>query len=172
MNHARLVADIDDTNVDGIFEGFIIYGMENHVPMPQWDHDPVELYAGLERVARLGHVEVWRGRQARPKARAAGLSDRIGEYIYDQGGQDWEKVVARTREVLAVLPKRFPDAIELGNALLRLGRREEALVAYRQPFSYDVMDPLTRKLLERRIAELEGGDDLASLKPLVNPWRE
>jgi hypothetical protein len=34
------------------------------------------------------------------------------------------------------------------------------------------MDPLTRKLLERRIAELEGGDDLASLKPLVNPWRE
>lgn len=71
-----------------------------------------------------------------------------------------------------MLPKRFPDAIELGNALLRLGRGEEALAAYRQPFACDVMDPLTRKLLEGRIAELERGDEAANLKPLVNPWRE
>jgi hypothetical protein len=81
-------------------------------------------------------------------------------------------VAARSREVLAVLPKRFPDAIELGNALLRLGRGEEALAAYRQPLAYDVMDPLTRQLLERRIAELERGTAVENLKPLVNPWRE
>jgi tetratricopeptide (TPR) repeat protein len=172
LNYARRVLDLDDTNVEGIYEGFVVYGMENHVPMPQWDHDPVEMFAGLERVARFGHIEVWRGRQARPKARASALSDRIGEYIYEQGGQDWEKVAARSREVLAVLPKRFPDAIELGNALLRLGRGEEALAAYRQPLAYDVMDPLTRQLLERRIAELERGTAVENLEPLVNPWRE
>ncbi len=172
LNYARRVVDLDDDNAEGIYEGFFVYGMENHNAYPQWDHDPVEMFAGLERVARIGHIEVWRGRQARPKARAYSLSDRIGEYIYEQGGQDWEKVAARSRDVLAVLPKRFPDAIELGNALLRLGRGEEALAAYRQPLSYDVMDPLTRKQLERRVAELERGDEVASLKPLVNPWRE
>ncbi len=41
-----------------------------------------------------------------------------------------------------------------------------------QTRSYDVMDPLTRKLLERHIAELERGADVASLETLVNPWRE
>ena len=71
--------------------------------MPQWDHDPVEMYAGLVRVARFGHIEVWRGRQLRPKARASSMSDRIGEYIYEQGGQEWEKVAARTREVLEIM---------------------------------------------------------------------
>ncbi len=100
------------------------------------------------------------------------MSHRIGEYIYEEGGQDWEKVIARTREVLQVLPQRFPDAIELGNALLRLGRHEEALAAYRQPLQFEVVDALTRHQLEQRIAELEHGENLASLKPLGNPWRE
>jgi hypothetical protein len=172
LNYARRVVDLDDTNVEGVYEGFVVYGMENHVPLPQWDHDPAEMYAGLERVARFGHIEVWRGRQLRPKARASSMSDRIGEYIYELGGKDWEKVAARSREVLDVLPKRFPDAIELGNAQLRLGRREEALAAYRQPLQFDVMDALTREQLEQRVAALERGDDLASLTPLVNPWRE
>ncbi len=172
LNYARRVVDLDDTNVEGFYEGFVVRGMEDHVPMPQWGYDPVSVYAGLERVARFGHIEVWRGRQLLPRARATSMSDRIVEYIYEDGGQDWEKVAARSREVLDVLPRRFPDAIELGNALLRLGRREEALAAYRQPFAYELMDALTREQLEQRVAELERGDALATLKPLANPWRE
>lgn len=172
LNYARRVVDLDDTNVEGAYEGFVVRGMRSHVPQPKWGHDPVEMYAGLERVARFGYIEVWRGRQLLPSARASSMSERIVEYIYEDGGQDWEKVAARLREVLDVLPQRFWDAIELGNAQLRLGRRDEALAAYRQPFGYDLMDALTREQLEQRIAELERGDALAGLKPLANPYRE
>lgn len=172
LNYARRVVDLDDTNVEGAYEGFVVRGMRSHVPQPKWGHDPVEMYAGLERVARFGYIEVWRGRQLLPSARATSMSERIGEYIYEQGGQDWGKVAARLREVLDVLPQRFWDAIELGNAQLRLDRRDEALAAYRQPFGYDLMDALTREQLEQRIAELERGDALAGLKPLANPYRE
>jgi hypothetical protein len=174
LAYTRRVDSLDDTNVEGIYEGWFIVPMDRHVPMPQWNHDPAAYFAGLERVARLGYVEIWRGRQVVPQSRAFALSELLVEYVHKEGGGDWEKVAARSREVLAVLPHRFPDAIELGSALLRLGRREDAIAAYRQPFAADrgALDALTRQQLEQRIAELERGDDLATLRPLPNPWTE
>lgn len=174
LRYTRRVASLDDTNIAGIYEGWFIVPMNMHLPMPQADYDPAEYFAGLERVARLGFVEVWRGRQVVPKSRAFALGERIVEYVHDHGGDDWEKVATRAREVLDVLPHAFPMAIERGNALLRLGRRAEAIAAYRQPIAADtgLLDALTREQLERRIAELERGEALAGLRPLPNPWLE
>jgi hypothetical protein len=52
---------------------------------------------------------------------------------------------------------------------VRLGRRADALRAYRPPFSpleRGILDDLSRTDLEEQIARLERGDDLSKIEPL------
>jgi DNA-binding SARP family transcriptional activator len=94
---------------------------------------------------------------------------RVSMYIYKEGGSDWERVAKRLEEVLAVDPLRWEAALELGNAYLRLGRRADALRAYRQPLSRPgsgALDDLSRDDLEAQVARLSAGGDLAAIAPL------
>lgn len=175
MNFARRVTSLEDENVAGEFEGFFYYLVISRLPEPELDWDPDKEFAGLEPVARFGAVEVWRGRQISPRSRAGSLRGKLLEYIYEEKGDDWALVARRLEEVLAVNSYDFSVAIELGNAYLRLGDREAALRAYRQPFSQadrDLLDQMTRASLLQRVASLERGDALDLLPPLRNPWME
>jgi hypothetical protein len=175
MNFARRVTSLDDENVAGEFEGFFFYLTISRLPEPELDWDPDKEFAGLEPVARFGAVEVWRGRQLSPRSRAGSLRAKLLEYIYEEKGEDWALVASRLEEVLAVNSYDFSVAIELGNAYLRLGNRQAALRAYRQPFTQaarDLLDGMTRASLLQRVASLERGDALELLPPLRNPWME
>jgi Bacterial transcriptional activator domain len=165
----KKVEGLDDTNVAGLWEGYFLYRTTDVVPFPETGWDPDTVFKDLTRIARLGSVEVWWGRQRSPDIRAGWMAQLVSEYVYKKGGNDWELVATRLQEVLAVLPWRWNSSLELGNAYLRLGRRAEALQAYRQPFSHlerGILDDLSRRDLEGQIARLERGDDLVTIEPL------
>jgi hypothetical protein len=166
---SKKVEDLNDTNVAGLWEGYFLYHATDRVPFPEVGWDPAAVFKELTRVARLGSVEVWRGRQQSPRVRAGWISRLVSEYIYKKGGSDWELVSKRLEEVLAIAPTDGSAALELGNTYLRLGRRDDAVRAYRQPLAQvdrGLLDDLSRTDLEQQIARLERGDDLARISPL------
>lgn len=175
LNYSRNVVDLADTNRAGIYDGYFIYDSGDQVPAPAFDWDPTEIFKGLTRVVRLGNVEIWRGRQVVPRVRANSLAGRIIEYVYKLHGTDWALVATRAEEVIAVQPTSLGAAVELGNAYVRLGKRAEAIRAFKQPLSLKevgLFDDLVREELQAQVARLERGDDLATMKPVRNPWLE
>lgn len=174
LNYRRRVERLDDTNVDGLYEGFFVYPMPMTLPWPIYDWDPAEAFAELTLVERLGHVCVWRGRQRLPKTRAHNLYEAVTEHIYVKGGTDWARIAARLEEVVPVMPHHVGAAIELGNAYLRLGDRAAAMRAYQRVLHQDrvPVEALVRGQIEAQLAQLDSGGSAAALAPLRNPWME
>jgi hypothetical protein len=114
------VDSIHDDNREGVYEGWFLKNTRARIPGPPWGYDPVEGLRGLEPVARLGNVEMWRGRQSRPESRAWPLLFAIFRYVYSKNGDDWAMVADRSQQVLDLRPQLWPAAIELGNARLKL----------------------------------------------------
>src|SRR3546814_9240413 len=73
----------------------------------------------------------------RPQTRASSLHFKIMDYIYKENGSDWALVADRLEEVVAQLPQKVDAGVELGNAYLRLGRRDEAIGAYQRLLDQD-----------------------------------
>lgn len=174
INFHRRVENLDDTNVDGIYDGYFLYKMGDTLPWPSWDWDPQEVFRGLVLVARVGNVGIWKGRQVRPQARASSLSSKVMDYIYEEGGSDWSLVARRLEEVVVWWPQKIDTAVELGNAYLRLGDGARALVAYRRLLEQDKvpLDALIRQQLETQIALVAASPDAAKVEPMRNPWLE
>ena len=172
--YRRQVETLDDTNVDGRLTGWFVMGMGNLLPVPQADWDPKRDLKGRVLVARFGPIGVWKGTQNDPRGRAGAMGSRVFDYIYKENGRDWAKVALRLEEALKVLPMAVPGYFELGNAYLRLGRREDAIRAYNGMFVQKQMpiDPLVAKQVHAQIDALKAGTPLAQLKPLRNPWLE
>ena len=170
----RQVETIDDTNVEGRLTGWFVMGMGTLLPVPQADWDPKRDLKGRVLVARFGPMGVWKGTQNDPRGRAEAMGGRVFDYIYKENGQDWAKVALRLEEALKELPMAIPGYFELGNAYLRLGRREDAIRAYNGMFVQKQMpiDPLVAKQVHAQIDALKAGTPLAQLKPLRNPWLE
>ena len=88
----------DDTNVDGVYEGYFLYPMHMTLPWPDWDWDPAVNLKGLEMVQRLGYVAVFKGRRQDPQGRAVDVYQKILEHLYKRGGGRDEVVAARLEE--------------------------------------------------------------------------
>lgn len=175
LNYRRRVESLQDGNVQGIYEGWFIHPSQQRLPWPTWDWDPKEAFAGLHRVATFGNVDIWQGRQVRPRTRANSLSDEVLEYIYKDGGQDWPLVAARLEEVVAVVPQSMVNGIELGNAYVRMGDGPSAIGAYRRFLDQDKapVDADVRRQVEAQIERIgTAGDAVATIEPLRNPWLE
>ena len=174
VDYRHRVESLDDTNVEGRYEGYFIYRMIDTLPVPSWDWDPEEVFRDLDLVERMGNVGIWKGRQLRPQSRASSLSAKVIEYIYDEGGDDWALVARRLEEVVALMPQKIDSGVELGNAYLRLGDREHAIQAYRRLLEQDKvpLDALIQRQLEARIALVATTADLSALEPMRNPWLE
>jgi hypothetical protein len=174
LNLRRRVESLDDTNVEGIYDGFFLYKMGYTLPWPSWDWDPKEVFRDLELVARFGNVGIWKGRQVRPQTRASSLSTEVMDYIYEEGGSDWALVARRLEEVVVWYPQKIDAGVELGNAYVRLGDGPHALQAYRRLLLQDKvpLDDLIRRRLEDQIARVEASSDVAKVEPMRNPWLE
>jgi len=172
VNVRRRVESLHDTNLEGIYDGFFVYHMAYTLPWP--GSDPAEIFKGLTLVRRFGDVGVWRGRQVLPRARASAMYNTVVEYIYQKNGADWKLVAARLEEVVAKAPQLHGAAVELGNAYLRLGAREQAARSYRRLLEQKIMpvEELVRRQIETQIAKLKSGADLSTIPPLRNPYLE
>jgi hypothetical protein len=174
LAYHRRVESLDDTNVEGRYEGWFIYPMSDTLPWPQWDWDPAQVFEHLVLVQRFGNIGIWRGHQVRPRSRASSLYYKVSDYIYKEGGDDWALVAKRLEEVVALLPQKLDAGIELGNAWLRVGDGARATTAYRRLLEQDKMpiDALVREQLEQQVERIAAGGDLAKVEPLRNPWLE
>ena len=170
----RQVETLDDTNVSGRLTGWFVMGVNALLPVPQEDWDPKRDLRGRTLVARFGPLGIWKGTQLDPKGRAGAMGSRVIEYIYKENGKDWAKVAARLEEVLRELPMAVPGYFELGNAYVRLGRREDAIRAYNGMFLQKQMpvDALVARQVHTQIDLLESGAPMASIKPMRSPWTE
>lgn len=168
------VDSIHDDNREGVFDGWFLASTRARIPAPHWDYDPAQALAGLEPVTRFGNVEIWRGHQVRPRARAWPLLFAILRYVYSEGGEDWELVADRAGQVLATLPQLWPAALELGNARLKLGDRDGARAAYSAALKETTIPvpEAERARLQAQIGRLDEGRPLASIAPLRSPWLE
>ncbi len=174
LRYRRLVVDLQDDNVAGIYDGWFVYPHDARLPVPQFEWDPREVFKDMRMVADLGNVGIWRGRLVRPKARAGSMNGKVMDYIYKENGQDWALVAKRLEEVVSVSPAMIGSAAELGNAYLRLGDRERAIRAYRRPLEQKQM-PVDVELARRfreQIARVETARDLKQVPMLRNPWME
>lgn len=174
LNYRKRVQDMHDENVAGIFDGYFLVGMSANLPDPDWGWDPEKAFAGTREVARLGYLQVRQGRMTNPMGRAQSVYYRTVEYLYRQEGTDHALVAQRLEEVVKVLPHHAGAGIELGNAYLRLGRRDEARMAYRRLLeqTQSPLEALVRGQLEAQLALIDSGVDVTRLKPVRNPWME
>src|SRR3546814_429593 len=146
LSFRRRVESLADTNVRGHYEGWFVYPMGDTLPWPQWDWDPDVVFKDMRMVARHGNFGIWRGSMERPQTRASSLHFKIMDYIYKENGSDWALVADRLEEVVAQLPQKVDAGVELGNAYLRLGRRDEAIGAYQRLLDQDRSEEHTSEL--------------------------
>ena len=174
MKFRRPVESLKDTNVDGHYAGWFIYPMTDTLPWPQWDWDPKVVFKDMRMVARFGYIGVWRGELRRPQTRAGSMADKVADYIYKEGGDDWSLVAARLEEVVVHLPAKVDAAVELGNAYLRLGERDKAMQVYQRLLEQDKIpvEPKLAAQLKAKIEEVRTARQLANVQPLRNPWME
>lgn len=174
INFRRRVESLDDTNVEGRYDGYFVYTMSDTLPWASWDWDPREVFRDLTMVARFGYIAIWKGTQIRPETRASGVSGKVMDYIYKENGKDWALVARKLEEVVPLIPQQIDSGIELGNAYLRLGDGKRATQAYRRLLDQQrkPVDPQFRKQLEAHISLIETSTDPATLKPMRNPWLE
>ncbi len=175
LNYSRRVTSLADSNAAGVYEGYYIYSIADQVPWPDYHHDPAEVFRDITLVKSLGYVEIWKGRQVHPLARANSLWLLLEEYLYRDGGTDWRLVAQRGEEILSVNTSNFGAAIETGNAYIRLGQRDDA----RRWFAYILSSPRSRLLSDAVLAavremvqQLESDVPLSGIEPLRNPNRE
>ena len=174
FNERRFVESLDDTNVEGRYDGWFVYPATSQLPWPQWDWNPEEVFRDMAFVERRGHVMVWRGTLVRPRARASSMVGMVMDYIYKEEGKDWALVAARLEEAMVHTPNRIDGAVELGNAYIRLGKREEAVAAYRNLIEQQdspIEDKLKGVLLAQ-IERVQAAEDVRDVEPMRNPWME
>ena len=174
LRQRRLVESLDDTNVEGRFDGWFVYAMPSTLPWPQWDWDPKVVFKDMRLAARFGHVGIWRGTLVRPQSRAGSLKGKVMDYIYKEDGDDWALVAARLEEVVPLGPQAVDAGVELGNAYVRLGRRDEAIRSYQRLLDQDKI-PVEAKVaaqLRAQIERIRTASDVAKVAPMRNPWLE
>ena len=174
LHYRRRVESLDDTNVAGHYRGWFIHGMADTLPWPQWDWDPQVVFKDMKLVARFGYVGIWHGEMTRPQTRAGSMFSKVGDYIYKDGGDDWKLVSDRLEEVVAQLPAQVGAGVELGNAYLRQGRRDEAIAAYRALLAQTKVpvEPSIAAQLKAQIAAIEAAPKGTTVEPMRNPWLE
>lgn len=172
MPKGNYVQDLNDTNTAGDYAGWFVYDSWAHMPDPERQWDPIEVFRGQKLVQRLGTLEIWHGTQHLPRMRASSVYHRVMEFIYRDGKQDWPLVATRLAEVNAQLPYHVGAGVELGNARLRMGDRDGARDTYQRLLvtADSQLDPLTRTTLQRQVEALANGKQ--DVAPLRNPWME
>ena len=165
LHYARFTTGLDDRNTEGVFDGFYFVGTHLLVPAPQEHWDPA-IFDGLERVARFGNTVVFRGRWAAPMVRAYSLRHHVLEAIFKDPAPNWELIAEKLQEVVQALPWSSASATLLGNAHLRLDRREQAIAAYEHALREAATADPMRAALQAQVARLRSDEPLSTIQPL------
>ena len=118
-------------------------------------------------IARFGNLFVFRGTFRDPDTKVLRLTMRARNKIYT-AEPDIEGAIKLLSEAVALDPKKFHNAVELGNQHLKTGKREEALRAYRIAKENAPADDAISELLTRQI-ERVAAEPLEQISPLRNP---
>ena len=118
-------------------------------------------------IARFGNLFVFRGTFKFPEARNTSLTVRAMNKIYT-AEPDTEGAIKLLTEAVAINPKKFSNAVELGNQYLKIGKREEALRAYHLAKENAPADDEISNLLTRQIERVTT-EPLEQISPLRNP---
>lgn len=118
-------------------------------------------------IARFGNLFVFRGTFRDPDTKVFRLANRAKNKIYT-AEPDIEGAIKLLSEAVALDPKKFHNAVELGNQYLKTGKREEALQAYRIAKENAPADDAIGELLTRQI-ERVAAEPLEQISPLRNP---
>lgn len=150
--------------------GTFIIGAEALAPSLWWDVG--KTFRDATPVARIGNLFVFRGTFPAPHAaQAYTLYMRAVHGKIYTAEPDVQGGIAMLSRSVALDPKAFFVALELGNQYLKIGNREEALRAYRMaqenaPASDDISE-----LLARQIERVQSAP-LAQIQLLRNPGLE
>jgi hypothetical protein len=121
-------------------------------------------------VARLGNLLIDRGTFELPWVRS--LHAYMGAVMLQHSPKpDPQKIETLLTEAVRLNPRAYPMRISLGNALVKRGRRDEAVRAFTA--ARDTLlagDPL-HEILDRHI-ELVRREPLQGVPQLTNPWAE
>ena len=118
-------------------------------------------------IARFGNLFVFRGTFYDPDTKIFRLTLRANNKIYT-AEPDIEGAIKLLSEAVALDPKKFHNAVELGNQYLKTGKREEALRAYRIAKENAPADDAISELLARQIERVTT-EPLEQITPLRNP---
>ena len=165
VRYSRFTTGLEDNNSEGVFEGYYFVKINDLIPAPHEHWDPA-IFNGLERVARFGNTVVFRGRWVAPMVRAYSLRNYVIEAIFKNPAPDWELIAEKLEEIVQALPWSSATAILLGNAHLRLDRREQAVAAYEHALREAVAADPVRPALQAQLARLRSGEPLSALQPL------
>ena len=150
--------------------GTFIIGAEHLAPSLWWDIG--KNFREATPIARIGNLFVFRGTFPAPHAaQAYTLYTRAVHGKIYTAEPDIEGGIEMLARSVALDPRAFFVALELGNQYLRIGNREEALRAYRlaqenAPTSDDI-----HELLARQIERVQSAP-LAQIQLLRNPGLE
>ena len=129
-------------------------------------------FRGATPVARFGNVFVFRGTfPASPAAQSRLLYSRAVYGKLYAPEPDVEGGIKMLWRSVALDPKAFVVALELGNQYLKLGDREAALRAYRMARENSPASDDVGELLARQIERVET-EPLERIQPLRNPGLE
>jgi hypothetical protein len=121
-------------------------------------------------IARYGNLFVFRGTFKFPEIRNTSLTQRARRKIYTKN-PDIEGAIKLLVQVVAVNPRQYSNAVELGNQYLKLGRRDEAAAAY---VIAKENAPAGSEIIGRLDSQIErlANDPLEQIAPLRNPQIE
>jgi hypothetical protein len=165
LHYSRYTSGLDDNNTEAVFDGFYFVSTQSLVPAPHEHWDPA-IFDGLKRVARFGNTVVFRGRWVAPMVRAYSLRHNVLEAIFKDPAPNWDLIAAKLEEVVQALPWSSSTATLLGNAQLRLDRREQAIAAYEHALREAVAADPMRPDLTAQLTRLRSGEPLSAIPPL------
>lgn len=150
--------------------GTFIIGAFQLSPKLFWDFG--KPFREVQPVARFGNVFVFQGTfPGSPAAQSFALYNRAVHGKIYTARPDIEGAIKMLEKSVALDPKAFFVALELGNQYLKIGNREEALRAYRIASANVPGSDDTGGLLARQIERLET-EPVEQIEPLRNPGVE
>jgi tetratricopeptide (TPR) repeat protein len=150
--------------------GTIIIGANELGPKMFWDvGKPLR---PTQPVARLGNVFVFQGTFERPNGGISRMlyNRALYTYIYVPEPNIAEGIALLEKSV-ALDPTGFCSSLELGNQYLKLGKREDALRAYRIAFENAPQTDSIYDLLAEQVRRVES-EPLENIATLRNPGIE
>jgi tetratricopeptide (TPR) repeat protein len=143
---------------------FGLIGAKQLAPKLWWDRSA---FRNAVPAARFGKLFIFRGTFNAPAIKAHYLYYLATDEIYS-AKPDTEEAIKLLSESVAIDPKAFFVALELGNQYLKVGKREEALQAYRIAMENAPAYDEISKLLARQV-ESVASETLEQISPLRNP---